>query len=142
MADQIAVSAKADEVKKELEQWAEERGVLGPGERLVFILRVESLPKVVHNVATDCWQMSPMEFFSRDRLMAVGASKATASRIHTIARFHTSGFQWELGDNYPTMQAFLARKRNEEDLIDMQHCGPLRVRYMVAALRAAGLIDW
>ncbi len=46
---EILLKGKAQEVLAMLETWAEEKRILGPGERIVFSLKIESVPTVCRN---------------------------------------------------------------------------------------------
>jgi hypothetical protein len=79
-ADMLA--SKTQQVQQELAAWAQEKGLLDVGEQLVFTLRIESTPTVVHD-ANDGFVSSTVrarDFFTKQRLVAVAGKHGLSAQ--------------------------------------------------------------
>jgi hypothetical protein len=77
------LEAKAAEVSSEIYEWAKRRHLLQPSETLVYSVRIENSPRIKRDPA-DIEAMLAMrakDFFTRDRMLALGCTKNAAGRV-------------------------------------------------------------
>jgi hypothetical protein len=128
------LTKKTQEVQAELERWAEEEKILGPGQHLLFTLQVVSRPTVVEFKEKDFHQMHPMRFFATERMATFGVEKGIAIRIHRIVGFVLSG-----SFNCNTMDVFV-RAYPLESFSKFRNCGKRTIGCMEMLLKEADLL--
>jgi hypothetical protein len=142
MHDSTLIDTKAAELKEELERWVRKNRVLGPGECLVFTLRVDKRPLVEQDgVEENYWLMSPRKFFSKARLIAVGAPKGIATRAHNAACNVSADSEHTGPVIYGTMHEFVSQNSTVRDFAKLKNAGKVCAPYMLEALKSAGLIS-
>lgn len=80
----VLLQAKALEIQSMLEVWARENGILVAGERMVFSVRIDGVPTVViekYQSTEDLRNLPVMEFFTRERFIALGVPKGVAKTL-------------------------------------------------------------
>jgi DNA-directed RNA polymerase alpha subunit len=121
---------KVRELQDLLEKWAENSQILKPGERIVFSLRIEGVPTVVHADAENLWEMPTREFFSAKRLQNLGVKRIIAVRISNCMLN-------ECGSEM-SMRKFLMEK-DKRELLRIPNFGSKSVVAMIRVLAEAGM---
>ena len=123
------LTEKKKEVQSELERWAEEEKVLGPGQQLLFTLQVVSQPTVVESKdPEDCRNMSSQAFFRPKRLVTHGVP-------HNIA----VGIFRSLPNDCDTMDIFV-QTYTRRRLRKVKGLGRTSIGHIRRLLREVGLI--
>jgi hypothetical protein len=123
---------KASKIQEELARWAEEKKVLHPGERIVFTLQIEKIDTVRRE---DYWDMLPIQFFSKERLVAFGVEPQRATRISNIIRDLMER------ERKATMREFLARYDTRREFLRLKDMGPKAAQAVADVLKQANLAD-
>ena len=135
--DQLMIS-KAQAIQQELEAWANEHGILGPGERIVFTMQIENFATVVQNSAAQYWDLNPLKFFSFDRIEGFDIPHAQAVRIANAILNELSYRNREQNESrIETMRDFLDNYSLSK-LLRFPNFGKKSLRSMVRMMRASG----
>jgi hypothetical protein len=142
-----SIANKADELRAELDRWAEEESILRPGEQLVFSLSIRPILSVVRDesdsnnevISNDLLDMKVMDFFSVERLLQYTQKPDLARRAHKALR---EGLPMIFAGDFDekTMDDF--RQRITLKIIDenIPNVGSLCAEVIKAALNASGFI--
>lgn len=136
------LDAKAEEIRQELEAWAEKTGILGPGKYLVFSLRIEKKTVVTRDPedASTILEMDAEEFFTLQRFEAEGCLRQTAGRARAFV--HHAAYQFtHQEERVPVYRVadFLKEFPSQRSIADVPLCGKKIAEVIVAAIRRAGL---
>lgn len=116
---------KEAELQKAAETWARENSLLEPGEEIVVTIEVrQSSPA----------SLSVKAFFSRDRLVALGATKVVAGGVWpALERATRHGWARESRLVHTTARQFLS-EFSEETLLRIDNLGKIKVALIMKAL--------
>ena len=134
-----SLQRKTAEIQAALEEWAKKKHILKPGEQIVFSVRVERHPTVAEE---NFGEMSPEDFFCKERLLQFGVPLQRATRIETQLRFANrdrSGSRRQY--RYATMNEFLTEFNTRRTFEHTRNLGRLCVDHIMELLRKTGFRD-
>lgn len=134
------IATKTKQVQQELAEWAKEKGVLDPGEQLVFTLRVESGPTVVcaSEDAEAILGMTLAKFFTFDRVSAMREARTTVNRALNALENEVRCSGAHNWDNCTTKE-FLTVYPTYQDLLKITNIGAKTADLLSRVILAAGL---
>ena len=136
------LAEKAEQIQKALATWAKKGHVLGPGQRIVFSMRIEVVSTVVRDAgdAEGLLNIEAVQFFTRQRLEAEGGTHSLVSRAMTCVKYRAMDFnKLPEGNRSYRMVDFLRQFPDSREVLRMTNVGKKSGRLIIAAIQRAGL---
>ena len=145
-ADMLAT--KTRQVQEELATWAKENGILDPGEQLMFSLKIEAVPTVVHDSQDKkdvpvSLEMEAEDFFTRSRILheatRLGYTVATVTRISGVIQKEIQRSKSISGNDKYSMLDFLKDFPDEQQILRLLGIGRKSAHLVSEILRNSNL---
>ena len=81
-----ALKQKAEEIRQQLEKWAQEKNILKAGEQIEFALSVKSVSTIVSKKAEDVLSLLIENIFTYERCISLGFTKYTIQDIRWLQK--------------------------------------------------------
>lgn len=135
------IATKTKQVQQELAEWAKEKGVLDPGEQLVFTLRVEPVATVVCDSedVQSLLEMKAEDFFSRERLEVRGDARDMANRARNAVLREIGILKRESNKDVYLMSDFLQDCQSKSAIERCRALGKKGENLLITTIKKAGL---
>lgn len=134
------ITDKVQALQQELETWATKQGLLEPGERIIFTMRIEKASLVAYMDIDQLYSMEAREFFSISRICSFGATHQLAARIAHYIMDETCCYSRGEIERCKSMREFLAENPSSAHLLRIPNLGRICVKQMMHMMRECGLI--